>query len=77
MATIRVEERGNGWPDTGDLVYDAGSDQVYRIICDSAAIHTGRPGNGNYCYMEAEHVGPAADLTDAEWDNMVDCGVSI
>lgn len=56
IVTLKVTEQGNGFPDIGDCLL--ADDHTYVVVEYLGAIHTGRPGSGNYCYVLAE---PAAD----------------
>lgn len=65
---VRIEERGNGFPDVGR--YIPGDGVLYRVESTDGLIHTSQhPGRGNYIYAEVSE----ADWDDCD-DNDVFCG---
>jgi hypothetical protein len=72
-ARATITERGNGFPDVGDLV--PGDDgELYRVCSFEGPIHTDRPGAGNYRYATVE----LADWSDTESDDDVQpCSATI
>lgn len=68
-----VYERGNGFPDVGDLVVEPVANEVYRIVELRGPIHTGPAGAPNYIHALVE----AADWDDVADDDEPSCGVSI
>lgn len=76
---LEISERGNGFPSVGERVYDVETDTVYELTADfyGGRISTGSPGSGNYCTMEAVVFGDASDLTDEEFENLREVGVSV
>lgn len=64
-----ISENGNGLPNIGELVYDASTDTVYRVVGwdGSDMISTNGPGRGNSVGVLLESVGDAYDTTEEEW----------
>ena len=76
-----ITEAGNGFPGCGDMVYDSAAGDLLVIVTPSTDIRIctgGGRGAGNYIEVEVERAdqGPT-DLTEAEWDEVSDCGVEI
>lgn len=76
---LTITERGNGFPCVGERVYDLDTDTVYGATADcyGGRIATGSSGSGNSCTMEAVVFGGASDLTDDEFENLRQVGVSV
>lgn len=76
---LEISERGNGFPSVGERVYDVETDTVYELTADfyGGRISTDSSGSGNSCTMEAVVFGDASDLTDEEFENLREVGVSV
>ncbi len=71
----RITERGNGFPNVGDYVYDSATDTVYTVS-SMGRIQT-RQYAGNWVDAELEDTGlSASDLTDEEFDDIT-CSVTV
>lgn len=72
-----IEEKGNGFPNIGALIYDAENDAVYRVLGGSGNIATNRGGRGNTIEQDVEYVGCASDISDEEFDEIENYGVTV
>lgn len=68
VMTATIIENGNGFPNIGEMVYDASTDTIYRITGwdGSDRISTNGPGRGNSVCVIVDGIGSASDLSDEE-----------
>jgi len=73
-ASFVITEKGQGFPDVGDLVYDG--ENVFRVVSfdSDIMIHENR-GRGNYIYATLEWYSHVSDLSNEEWDTILPLGV--
>lgn len=71
-----IIERGNGFPDVGDRIYDSQTDTIYEIL-SMGRIQTQQYA-GNWRDARLEDTGLcASDLDDDEFDSLSDCGLTL
>jgi len=69
-----ITEKGQGFPDINDLVYDG--ENVFRVVSfDSDIMIHEISGRGNYIYATLEWYSHVSDLSDGEWDDIIPLGV--
>jgi len=69
MSTHIIEERGEGFPEVDELVYEPIENTIYRVKSIDSNILT-RQYQANYIYATLEFEGNAEDLTDQQFEDL-------
>ena len=72
--TVKIEEKGNGFPDIGETIYDSRTNSLYEVVSIDSDILT-KQGMANYIYATVKDAGDPTDMTDEEFNDIRPVGI--